>query len=144
MPTREKLIYRISIEASHFINRKNRSNDASLISQEKFYFLFPAKHFITADDEVKKAIESIKLELEERLAEFEKRWQTSRADDLNAYEYDLAMIREIGYTNGIENFLAIFWKAGWRTAGTHCSHTFPTSLRKTGSLGEPRFFNDYR
>jgi len=106
MPTSEKMIYRVSIEGDVIASiEKIDPTTRRLIQQEKVFFLFPAKHFITADDDVKRAAQSIKLELDERLAELKKAGKNLEAERLKRRTtYDLAMIREIGYTNGIENY----------------------------------------
>ncbi|KKU54734.1 MAG: UvrABC system protein B [Parcubacteria group bacterium GW2011_GWA1_47_11] len=58
-----------------------------------------------ADDSAKRALTSIKLELEERLEELKKEGKLLEAERLKRRTtYDLAMIREVGYTNGIENY----------------------------------------
>ena len=73
MPVSEKIIYRISLEDEKITAiEKIDAVSRRIISEEKAFFLFPAKHFITADDEVKRAVESIKIELEERLLELKK------------------------------------------------------------------------
>lgn len=68
-------------------------------------FIYPAKHFITSEDDRNKAIKSIKVELEERLKELNKDGKILEAERLKRRtNYDLAMIREVGYCNGIENY----------------------------------------
>lgn len=68
-------------------------------------FIFPAKHFISDDEQKKKAIESIKAELKERLKELDKAGKILEAERLKRRtNYDLALIREVGYCNGIENY----------------------------------------
>lgn len=106
MPTGERIIYRIEIEAG-LINSIKRIDAVSrmIISEPDSFFLFPAKHFITAEDQVKKAFESIKSELEDRLEEFKKEGKILEADRLKRRtSYDLALIKEVGYCNGIENY----------------------------------------
>ncbi|OJI06956.1 excinuclease ABC subunit B [bacterium CG10_37_50] len=69
------------------------------------YFLFPAKHFITSASERERAIKVIKTELEEQLAKFIAEGKLLEAERLKRRtNYDLALIREIGYCNGIENY----------------------------------------
>jgi len=106
MPTSEKMIYRVSIEGDVIASiEKIDPTTRRLIQQEKVFFLFPAKHFVTADDDVRRAVQSIKLELDERLKELKKMGKNLEAERLKRRTtYDLAMIREIGYTNGIENY----------------------------------------
>lgn len=68
-------------------------------------FLFPAKHFITTEAARQRAINSIKLELEERLQELNAAGKLLEAERLKRRtNYDLAMIAELGYTSGIENY----------------------------------------
>ncbi len=65
----------------------------------------PAKHFITKIAQREIAIKNIKLELKERLKFFEKNKKYLEAERLERRtKFDLAMIREIGYCNGIENY----------------------------------------
>ena len=73
MPVNEKVIYRIAIEGGlidsiSIIDAISRTH----LREETVFFLFPAKHFITESEQVKKAIETIKSELKERLKELEK------------------------------------------------------------------------
>ena len=112
MPVSERVIYRIEIETRlHGQEGKIKSIkkiDAvshAIISKPKAFFLFPAKHFITADAATKHALLSIKAELEERLTELRKDGKMLEAERLKRRTtYDLALIREVGYTNGIENY----------------------------------------
>src|SRR5207253_282726 len=68
-------------------------------------FVFPAKHFVTSEDERLRAIEDIKLELEEQLAKFKREEKLLEAERLKRRTlHDLARIRELGYTTGIENY----------------------------------------
>ncbi|MBU6427005.1 excinuclease ABC subunit UvrB [Patescibacteria group bacterium] len=68
-------------------------------------FIFPAKHFISNEDQNKRAFETIKAELADRLKILEKKGKLLEAERLRRrVKYDLSMIREIGYTNGIENY----------------------------------------
>ncbi|MEK7555068.1 MAG: excinuclease ABC subunit UvrB [Patescibacteria group bacterium] len=65
----------------------------------------PAKHFITAASDRDRAIGAIQAELKERLALFEKEKKYLEAERLERRtNFDIAMIREVGYTNGIENY----------------------------------------
>jgi len=67
--------------------------------------IFPAKHFITAEDKRDQALADIEAELEERLAELKsqgKLLETQRLDQRT--RYDIEMIREIGYCSSIENY----------------------------------------
>ena len=106
MPVSERILYRIEIEDGK-INTLKRIDAVSrtIISEPKIFFLFPTKHFITEDETAKRALLSIKEELTERLAELNKVGKLLEAERLKRRTtYDLALIREIGYTNGIENY----------------------------------------
>jgi len=73
------------------------------------YFLFPAKHFITNKDKIENAIKRIESELKEQLKKFEAEGKLLEAERLKRRtKYDLALIREVGYCNGIENYSAVF------------------------------------
>src|SRR3989338_2812988 len=106
MPVSERLIYRIEIQDNR-IQCVKRINAVShtLINELSTFFIFPAKHFITADDAAKRALLSIKQELNGQLAKLNKEGKLLEAERLKRRTtYDLAMIREIGYANGIENY----------------------------------------
>ncbi len=67
--------------------------------------LFPAKQFVTSKDKMQVAMRSIRTELEERLAWFETNGKLIEAQRLKMRtEYDLEMMQEMGYCNGIENY----------------------------------------
>ncbi|MHB1330696.1 MAG: excinuclease ABC subunit UvrB [Minisyncoccota bacterium] len=106
MPTSERMIYRVEIDGGKIASLKRiDATSRTIVSEPRAYFLFPAKHFITGEAEAKKAFESIKKELEERLKELNKEGKILEAERLKRRtSYDLAMIREIGYCNGIENY----------------------------------------
>ncbi len=67
--------------------------------------IYPAKHFVTSHDKLVSAIDSIKQELAERLAELRGRGKILEASRLEARtNYDLEMLREAGYCAGVENY----------------------------------------
>ena len=67
--------------------------------------IYPAKHFITEQEKIKKAIQDIEGELSERLAAFKANDKLLEAQRLEQRTlYDLEMLREIGYCAGIENY----------------------------------------
>ncbi len=106
MPVSERVLYKIDFKAGAIssilvLDAVTRE----IIKEEKIFFLFPAKHFITGEDEQKKAISSIKLELEDRLKVLNKEGKILEAERLKRRtNYDLALIKEVGYCNGIENY----------------------------------------
>ena len=105
-PQSERVIYRIEFDGSTVsLIQKIDPVTRKLVEETDTVFIFPAKHFITPEDDRKRAIETIKLELRERLRELDKAGKVLESERLKRRtNYDLAMIREIGYCNGIENY----------------------------------------
>lgn len=67
--------------------------------------IYPASHFVTTEEKTKRAIETIKLELNERLLEFNKENKLLEAQRLSQRtNYDIEMLNEIGFCTGIENY----------------------------------------
>jgi excinuclease ABC subunit B len=67
--------------------------------------VYPAKHFVTTEDRISRAIVSIEEELASRLAELKSQNKLVEAERLESRtRYDIDMMREIGYCNGIENY----------------------------------------
>lgn len=67
--------------------------------------IFPASHYVTREDKMKLAIESIEKELEERLQELKAENKLLEAQRLEQRtRYDLEMLREMGFCSGIENY----------------------------------------
>ncbi|MDB5266382.1 MAG: UvrB, excinuclease subunit excinuclease subunit [Parcubacteria group bacterium] len=106
MPTGERMIYRIEIEEGKIASIKRiDAVSRAIISEPDSFFLFPAKHFVTGEDEAKRAFESIKSELADQLEVFKTEGKILEADRLKRRTtYDLAMIKEVGYCSGIENY----------------------------------------
>ena len=72
-------------------------------------YIYPAKHFVTSDDKVQRAIIGIEQELADRLEQFKKEGKLLEAERLKARtRYDLDMMREVGYCSGIENYARWF------------------------------------
>jgi len=67
--------------------------------------IFPAKHFITPEEKLRRAIETIEAELEERLHYLRGEGKLLEAQRLEMRtRNDVEMLREVGYCNGIENY----------------------------------------
>ncbi len=67
--------------------------------------IFPAKQFVTEEEHLRQALHDIEQELEQRLAELKKMDRLLEAQRIEQRtRYDLEMIREVGYTSGIENY----------------------------------------
>ena len=142
MPVSERMIYRIELDNDRI--QKILKIDAvsrAVIKELETFYLFPAKHFITADDSAKKALVSIKLELNEQLTKFNKEGKLLEAERLKRRTtYDLAMIREVGYTNGIENYSRHFSGKAPGEAPFTLLDYFPHSAPEKGApRGKPDF-----
>ena len=106
MPVSETLMYQIELISGN-ISRIVKVDPVSsqILEEVSSVFIFPAKHFIT--DEAKKgnAIKNIKAELAVQLKKFEKEGKLLEAERIKRRtNYDLAMLKEVGYCNGIENY----------------------------------------
>ncbi len=76
-----------------------------VIGERSHVAIFPATHFMTNDEKMEKAIESIKAELAERLAVLKGEGKLLEAQRLEQRtNYDLEMMQEMGYCSGIENY----------------------------------------
>jgi len=106
MPTSEKIIYRIELEENKIksiqvLNYLSRT----IIEEKEVITIFPGKHFITDKDRLGIAIGRIKSELKEQLKYFTKNGKLLEADRIKRRTgYDLALLKEVGYCNGIENY----------------------------------------
>lgn len=106
MPTNERVIFRLSFVGSTVSNiTKIDAVTRAIISEPETFFLFPAKHFVTPEEERKVSIEDIQLELEVQLKKFKDEGKLLEAERLKRRtQHDLALMREVGYCNGIENY----------------------------------------
>lgn len=76
-----------------------------IIGDREHVAIFPASHFVTGEEKMKKAIKNIEKELEERLKELREENKLLEAQRLEQRtNYDLEMMREMGFCSGIENY----------------------------------------
>ncbi|MER2191005.1 MAG: excinuclease ABC subunit UvrB [Solibacillus sp.] len=76
-----------------------------ILAEREHVAIFPASHFVTREDKMKKAIANIETELEGQLEKFrgeEKLLEAQRLEQRT--NYDLEMMREMGFCSGIENY----------------------------------------
>src|SRR5438477_1240055 len=79
--------------------------------------IFPATQYVTSKPTIERAVDEIRHELEEQVKVFESKGQMLEAHRIRQRtEYDLEMLRELGFCNGIENYSRIL---EGRAAGTH-------------------------
>ncbi|MEW6617292.1 MAG: excinuclease ABC subunit UvrB [Patescibacteria group bacterium] len=109
MPPDRELIYLLEVKKGEIVSifeitpaegfRKEKTPSL------KEVYIAPAKHFITPVSDRARAIKAIQEELKEQLKKFEKEGKLLEAERLERRtKFDLAMMREIGYCNGIENY----------------------------------------
>ncbi|MBC5816568.1 MAG: excinuclease ABC subunit UvrB [Candidatus Eremiobacteraeota bacterium] len=102
----EELVHRIeffgdAIEAINVVNIMT----GEYVESKDTITIFPAKHFITPEEKLKRAITGIEEELAQRLEYFKSNGKLLEAQRLEMRSrYDLDMLREVGYCNGVENY----------------------------------------
>lgn len=80
----------------------------NIIGGRKHVSIFPASHFATSRENLERAISQIEFELEERLKELKEEDKLLEAQRLKQRtNFDIEMMREVGYCTGIENYSRI-------------------------------------
>ncbi|MFZ3054524.1 MAG: excinuclease ABC subunit UvrB [Minisyncoccales bacterium] len=105
MPVNQKIIYRIGIsnkiDSIEILDPIRRN----VLEEVNEVLLFAARHYVLNEETKKEAIIGIRKELEERLKYFEKEGKLLEHERLKRrINYDLEMIENIGYCQGIENY----------------------------------------
>jgi len=106
VPANEERIYRIELEEDRIksINAMD-SVTGRIIGQLRSTVFYPASHFVLPQDQLETALSSIEQELAEQLKKMAGSKNLLEAERLKRRtKYDLEMIREVGYCNGIENY----------------------------------------
>ena len=147
MPVNERVVYRLAFgigQAPGFsIVEEILQIDAitrTIQGEVQAFFVFPAKHFVTPEDERQRAIDDIKAELDIQVAKLLDAGKIIEAERIKRRTtYDLALIREVGYCNGIENYSRHFaGKAPGEAPDTLLSYfphkTIQVKNPKTGKL----------
>jgi excinuclease ABC subunit B len=106
MPISETIMLQVEIAAGKIAHMQVIDPvSMKLMKVVEDYFIFPAKHFISDVPTRERAVQTIEAELKERLAEFDKEGKILEAERLKRRtRYDVAMIREVGFCQGIENY----------------------------------------
>jgi excinuclease ABC subunit B len=79
--------------------------DGHAIAQKNKHYIYPARHFVTEQENIIRAIGHIEEELDERLRFFKENGKLLEAQRLESRtRYDIEMMREIGFCSGIENY----------------------------------------
>lgn len=85
--------------------REVNSLTGEVLAERDHVAIFPASHFVTREEKMKVAIETIEKELEERLKELNDNGKLLEAQRIEQRtRYDLEMMREMGFCSGIENY----------------------------------------
>ena len=75
------------------------------LAEREFVSIYPAKHFMTDDDQMSAALAGIQQEMTEQVSQFETEGKLIEAQRIKQRtEYDLAMLEEMGFVGGIENY----------------------------------------
>ena len=104
----EELVHRIEFFGDQIeaINVVNQLTGEYVTSKDELK-IFPAKHYITPEEKLQRALIEIEDELEQRLRLFRAEGKLLEAQRLEQRtRYDLDMLREVGYCNGVENYSA--------------------------------------
>ncbi|BCV20169.1 excinuclease ABC subunit UvrB [Moorella sp. Hama-1] len=76
-----------------------------ILGQRRHVAIFPASHYVVAEDKMERALKSIEAELAERLEELRRQGKLLEAQRLEQRtNFDLEMMREVGFCKGIENY----------------------------------------
>ena len=105
-PSYEETIVRVQFWGDE-VERIIRLNPVTgeVVDEMSELFVFPATHYVTERERMLKAISAIEVELKDRLAELEGKGKMLEAQRLRMRtNYDLEMMREIGFCSGIENY----------------------------------------
>jgi len=105
-PTYDETIVRVEFWGEK-VERILRLNPVTgeVVDELNEVFVFPATHYVTERRRLLRAIEGIEVELEERLGLLERKGKLLEAQRLRMRtNYDLEMMREVGFCSGIENY----------------------------------------
>src|SRR5919112_1772635 len=103
--TRRDVIVVASVSAIYGLGSPEEYRNKMVLLELDVMTVYPASHFVTGEDRLATAIKNIEAEAEERVAELEGEGKVLEAYRLKQRtQYDLEMMRELGYTSGIENY----------------------------------------
>lgn len=105
-PSYEEFAYRIELWGDEIeqISIINPVSGESLQRMDEV-FVYPAKHFVTTEDRIERAIRVIREELTQQLEKFQKEGKLLEAQRLSARtRFDLEMLQEVGHCPGVENY----------------------------------------
>ena len=106
MPVNERVVFKVYFDEG-IVTRIDTLDSISgaRLNEKDSLFVFPAKHFVSDEEERTRALADIRVELDERLEQLKREEKPLEHERLKRRTlHDLAMIREVGYTSGIENY----------------------------------------
>lgn len=106
MPVSEKFMYSVTFSGNQIAHIQVIDPVTSTILETPAeFFLFPAKHFLTNGPKKDRALKLIEAEMKDVVKRFEKEGKLLEAERIKRRtQNDMAMIREVGYCSGIENY----------------------------------------
>ena len=76
-----------------------------ILSEDDVGVIYPARHFVTSDEHIHKALSKIEAELQEQVQTFRQNGQLLEAQRIEQRtKFDMEMLREVGHCSGIENY----------------------------------------
>ena len=110
MPINEETVYRLLMDSDDIAEIQQLDHvTRKKISDVQDIWLFPAKHYVVSKPRQEEAVKAIRRELVERLLEYDKAGNVLEAERLSRRtRYDIEMIEQVGYCNGIENYSRYF------------------------------------
>lgn len=105
VPVNEEIIYRLEISDKIELIELVDAVSRKVKREVDGIWLFPAKHYVISDSDRERAFKDIKEELAEQLDFFKKHGKVLEYERLKRrVKYDLEMIKNVGYCQGIENY----------------------------------------
>ncbi len=110
LPGYEDKSYRITFNGDFVSNIEQVDPlTGDVIEERKFLVVYPTKHYMTDVTTYEKVFDQIRRDLADQVRKFEKEGKLVEAQRIRQRtEYDLKMIKELGYVNGIENYSRYF------------------------------------
>lgn len=106
MPASERAVYRVDLSGGRVAGIEDIDPISRTIREKKdSVFIFPARHYVTPKDVQDAALKDIEAELKDQLARFDAEGKILEAERIKRRtRQDIAMIKEFGFCNGIENY----------------------------------------
>ena len=145
MPANERVIYRVDLSGG--VIAKIEEIDATtreIHGTHDAVFVFPAKHYVTPKDVQEAAVADIEAELKAQLKKFDAEGKILEAERLKRRtRQDIAMIKEFGFCNGIENYSRHFDRRSSGEPPYTLLSYFPTKRRTTqNERGQTRIIEE--